>query len=107
MRRRATRSAGGLSAGAVALVLIVLFFTWPILLGGGLLAAGIAIPVAILALMGLAAWWLVSGEGPGGGAADVARRGALGLAVLLACTLLFAGGFSPPVSAAARSPPRS
>ena len=77
----------------MALVLIVLFFTWPILLGGGLLAAGIAIPVAILALMGLAAWWLVAGEGPGGGAADVARRSALGLAVLLACTLLFAGGF--------------
>ena len=63
----ATRARGPLSAGAVALILIVLFFTWPILLGGGLLAAGIAIPVAILALMGLAAWWLVAGEGPGGG----------------------------------------
>ena len=78
----ATRARGPLSAGAVALILIVLFFTWPILLGGGLLAAGIAIPVAILALMGLAAWWLVAGEGPGGGAGDVARRSALGLVVL-------------------------
>ncbi len=88
----ATRARGPLSAGAVALILIVLFFTWPILLGGGLLAAGIAIPVAILALMGMAAWWLVAGEGPGEGAGDVARRSVLGLVVLLVCALLFVGG---------------
>ena len=85
-------AAGGRSAGTIALVVIVLLFTWPIVLGGGLLAAGIAIPLAILALTGLAAWWLVSGEGAGGSAGDVARRAGLGLAVLFVCMLLFVGG---------------
>ncbi len=85
-------AAGGRSAGTIALVVIVLLFTWPLVVGGGLLAAGIAIPLAILALTGLAAWWLVSGEGAGGSAGDIARRAGLGLAVLFVCLLLFTGG---------------
>jgi phage shock protein PspC (stress-responsive transcriptional regulator) len=83
---------GGRSAGTIALLVIVALLTWPIVLAGGFVAAGIALPVAILALTGLAAWWLVSGEGAGGSAGDVARRAGLGLVVLFVCLLLFLGG---------------
>src|SRR5439155_9533017 len=64
----------------------------PLLLGGGILAAVLAIPVALLTLAGLATWWLVSGEGPGGGAGDVVRRAALGIGVLFLCGLIAVGG---------------
>lgn len=71
----------------VGLVLLVIV-GWPILLAIG----GLAVPVALLALLGLGAWWLVSGEAPQGGAGDVARRSALGLAVLLGSLIVFAVG---------------
>ena len=83
---------GGRSTRSLVLIGVVLFFTWPILLGGGLIAFGIAFPLTILALMGLLAWWLVSGEGPGGEPKDVARYAALGLGVLFLCFVLFLGG---------------
>lgn len=72
----------------IAAVVVGLLIAWPVLLGGGLLA----IPLAFLALAGLFTWWLVSGEGPGEGAGDVARRAALGLGVLLLCFAIFIGG---------------
>ena len=72
--------------------LVVLFFTWPFLLGGGFLLAGIALPFALLVLAGLAAWWLVSGKGFGGEPAEVAKSAALGVGVLLLCLLVFLGG---------------
>ena len=83
------------STGAVVAIIVVLFFAWPFLLGGGFLIAGIAFPIAILAIAGLVAWWAVSGEGPGGEPGDVAKRAALGLGVLFACLILFlAGGWA-------------
>jgi phage shock protein PspC (stress-responsive transcriptional regulator) len=76
---------------AIAALLVI---GGPILLVTGLAVAGIALPIAFLALTGLLVWWLVSGEAPGGGAGDVARRAALGIGVLLLCFVIFIGGAS-------------
>jgi phage shock protein PspC (stress-responsive transcriptional regulator) len=75
----------------VAIVALVVV-GWPLLLGGGLAIAGVAVPLAVLALVGLLVWWLVSGEGASGSAGDVARRAALGVGVLIVCLAIFAGG---------------
>jgi phage shock protein PspC (stress-responsive transcriptional regulator) len=75
-------------AGVVALLLVA----WPFLLGGGLLLAGIGIPLAILVVTGVLVWWLVSGEGPSGDPRDVARRAALGVGVLVLGMFVFFGG---------------
>ena len=86
---------GGRSTGAIVAIVVVALIAWPIVVGGGLLIAGIALPFALLAIAGLLAWWLVSGEGPGGEPRDVIRRAVLGLGVLLACFVLFiAGGWA-------------
>ena len=86
---------GGRSTGSIVAIVVILFFTWPLLLGGGFLIAGIVLPFAMLAIVGLLAWWLVSGEGLGGEPRDVVRRAVLGLGVLLTCLVLFlAGGWA-------------
>jgi phage shock protein PspC (stress-responsive transcriptional regulator) len=72
-------------AGVVALLIVA----WPFLLFGGALFAGIGIPLAILVGTGVLVWWLVSGEGPSGSAGDIARRAALGVAVVIGCFVLF------------------
>jgi phage shock protein PspC (stress-responsive transcriptional regulator) len=66
-------------------IVVGLAVAFPFLLGGGLLLAGIGIPLAILVGAGVLVWWLVSGEGPSGDAGDVARRAALGVGVLIVC----------------------
>lgn len=73
-------------------VIVLLLVTWPFLIGGGLVIAGLAIPVAILVAAGVLVWWFVSGEGPAGDAGDVAKRAALGIGVLLICGLISIGG---------------
>ena len=73
-------------------VIVLLCITWPFLLGGGLLLAGLIVPVAILVAAGVLVWWFVSGEGPAGDAGDVAKRAALGIGVLLVCGLISIGG---------------
>jgi phage shock protein PspC (stress-responsive transcriptional regulator) len=59
----------------------------------GLGAGGAIFPIAFLGVAGLAVWWLVSGERPSGSARDVARRAALGVALLLGCFALAVGSF--------------
>lgn len=54
---------------------------------------GPLIPLAFLALFGLGAWWVVSGEGASGGAKDIARRSLLGVLVLAGCAVLAALSF--------------
>jgi phage shock protein PspC (stress-responsive transcriptional regulator) len=76
----------------IVVIVVLLLVAWPFLLGGGLLLAGIGIPLAILVGTGVLVWWLVSGEGPSGDARDVARRAALGIGVLLLCWIVFFGG---------------
>lgn len=73
-------------------VIVLLCITWPFLLGGGLLLAGLLIPFAILVAAGVLVWWFVSGEGPSGEAGDVAKRAALGIGVLLVCGLISIAG---------------
>lgn len=81
------RNRGLVIAGVVLLLLVA----WPFLLGGGLIAAGIFVPLAILVGAGVLVWWLVSGEGPSGDAGAVAKRAALGVGVLIVCGLLAIG----------------
>ncbi len=75
--------------GAVVLLLCV---TSPFLIGGGLLLAGLLIPLAFLVAAGVLVWWFVSGEGPAGEAGDVAKRAALGIGILCVCGLIAVGG---------------
>jgi phage shock protein PspC (stress-responsive transcriptional regulator) len=76
----------------IAGVVVLLLITWPFLLGGGVLVAGLLIPVAVLVAAGVLVWWFVSGEGPSGDAGEVAKRAALGIGILLVCGLIAIGG---------------
>lgn len=76
----------------VAGVVVLLLVAWPFLLGGGFLLAGLGIPLALLVGAGVLVWWLVSGEGPSGDPRDIARRAALGVAVLILCAVIGFGG---------------
>jgi phage shock protein PspC (stress-responsive transcriptional regulator) len=82
--------------GLVIVAIVVgLIVVSPFLLGGGLLLAGIGIPLAVLVGTGVLVWWLVSGEGPSGDAGEVARRAALGVGVLIVCFFIaILGGFA-------------
>jgi phage shock protein PspC (stress-responsive transcriptional regulator) len=73
-------------------VILLLLVSWPFLLGGGILVGALAIPFAILVAAGVLVWWFVSGEGPSGEAGDVAKRAALGIAILCVCGLIAIGG---------------
>ncbi|MBA3264403.1 MAG: PspC domain-containing protein [Thermoleophilaceae bacterium] len=85
------RNRGLVIAGIVVLLLVA----WPFLLGGGLVLAGIGIPLALLVGAGVLVWWLVSGEGPSGEARDIARRAALGIGILVLCGFVaIAGAFA-------------
>ena len=81
------------NAAMVVLVAVGLIVLAPVLLGGGLVLAGLLFPVAFIALAGLVTWWLVSGEPFGGDAVAIIRRSALGLLVLAGSALLFGAGF--------------
>jgi phage shock protein PspC (stress-responsive transcriptional regulator) len=76
----------------IAGVVVLLLCTWPFLLGGGLIVAGLGIPLALLVITGVLVWWFVSGEGPAGDAGEVAKRAALGIAILIVCGLIAIGG---------------
>jgi phage shock protein PspC (stress-responsive transcriptional regulator) len=73
-------------------VIVLLLVSWPFLLGGGLLLAGLGIPLALLVVAGVLVWWFVSGEGPAGDPGDVAKRALLGIAILAVCGLIAIGG---------------
>jgi phage shock protein PspC (stress-responsive transcriptional regulator) len=76
----------------IAGVVVLLLVAWPFLLGGGLLLAGLFVPLAILVGAGVLVWWLVSGEGPSGEPGEIARRAALGVGVLIVCGIIAFGG---------------
>jgi phage shock protein PspC (stress-responsive transcriptional regulator) len=76
----------------IAGIVVLLLIAWPFLLGGGLLLAGVGIPLALLVGAGVLVWWLVSGEGPSGEPKDIARRAALGVGVLILCCFVALGG---------------
>jgi phage shock protein PspC (stress-responsive transcriptional regulator) len=76
----------------IAGVIVLLLVSWPFLLGGGLLLAGILVPFALLVAAGVLVWWFVSGEGPGDDAGDIAKRAALGIGILALCGLIAIAG---------------
>jgi phage shock protein PspC (stress-responsive transcriptional regulator) len=77
-------------AVAIALGLIVAGLT----LGSfGFVFGGALVPLGFLVLLGVAVWWLATGERPGGGARDLARRALLGLGLLIACGALAVASF--------------
>lgn len=68
---------------------VVLVVAGLVLISGvGFWLFGPLIPIALLALLGLGAWWVVSGEGATGGPADIARRSVFGVLVLIGCAIL-------------------
>jgi phage shock protein PspC (stress-responsive transcriptional regulator) len=73
---------------AVALIIAGLVFG-----SFGFLFGGALVPLGFLLLLGLAVWWLVSGERPQGGAGAVARRALQGIALLIACGALAVASF--------------
>ena len=71
--------------GAVVLAIVALPFVLPPLA----IVVGLAIPLGILALLGLAIWAVLGGSRDADGAAGVLKAAALGIGVLFACGLLF------------------
>jgi phage shock protein PspC (stress-responsive transcriptional regulator) len=63
-----------------------------VLSGAVLGALGVVVPLAFVALLGLFAWWMVSGHGPGEDWRAVLRRSLAGLAVIFGCAVVFVGG---------------
>lgn len=64
----------------------------PLVLPPVFIAGAVLIPLAVLLLAGLGTWWLVSGQGAGGGTGEVLRHSALGLGVLVGCSVIAAVG---------------
>lgn len=61
--------------------------------GFGFVLGGALVPLAFLALLGLAVWWLVSGERPSGSPGEVVLRAALGVGLLIGCGALAVASF--------------
>jgi phage shock protein PspC (stress-responsive transcriptional regulator) len=78
-------------AAAAAIALTIAGFSLGLF--GGFGFGGALVPVAFLALAGLAVWWFVSGERPSGSPGDVLRRALLGFGLLVGCAALAAGSF--------------
>ena len=73
---------------AVALIIAGLVFG-----SFGFVFGGALVPLGFLVLIGLAVWWLVSGERPAGSPGDVVRRAAQGIGLLIACGALAVASF--------------
>jgi phage shock protein PspC (stress-responsive transcriptional regulator) len=78
-------------AAAAAIALTIAGFALGLF--GGFGFGGALVPVAFLALAGLAVWWFVSGERPSGSPGDVLRRALLGFGLLIGCAALAVGSF--------------
>jgi phage shock protein PspC (stress-responsive transcriptional regulator) len=89
------RSSALMIVAVVVLVLVagpLLLAPVLLVLGAGLVAGIVLLPLAALALVGLLVWWLVTGDRPVGGARDVLIAVALGVALLILCSVIFVAG---------------
>jgi phage shock protein PspC (stress-responsive transcriptional regulator) len=83
---------------AIAIIVLILvagpLLLAPILLvlGAGLLAGLVVLPLAAIALVGFLVWWLVSGDRPAGSTRDVLIAVALGVGLLIVCCVIFVAG---------------
>ncbi len=82
----------GRSVPVVIGVVVLLVVAWPFLLGGGVIAAAVLVPLSALAITGVLVWWLVSGEGPSGEPREIALRAALGVGILILSFAIALGG---------------
>lgn len=78
---------------AVAIGIAVALFVAVCVFGLGFAFGGALVPLGFLALLGLAVWWLVSGERPSGSPGTVARRALLGIGLLIVCAALSVASF--------------
>jgi phage shock protein PspC (stress-responsive transcriptional regulator) len=85
---RTARDRGVAIAVAAALIVAALVFG-----SFGFVFGGALVPLAFLALAGLAVWWFVSGERPSGSPSDVVRRALQGVGLLLGCGALAVASF--------------
>ncbi len=79
----------------VALVLVagpLLLAPVLLLLGAGLFAGLLVLPLAAIALVGFLVWWLVTGERPMGSTRDVVIAVALGAGLIVLCSVIFVAG---------------
>lgn len=74
-------------------VVLLLLVSWPLLLGGGFVVAGVLVPLAMLTVLGIVVWWLASGAAPGEEPREIAKQALLGIGILIACAAIFVGGF--------------
>jgi hypothetical protein len=87
---------GALTALAVVVLVLVAgpLLLAPVLLvlGAGLFAGLLILPLAAIALVGFLVWWLVTGERPVGSTRDVLIAVALGAGLLVLCGVIFVAG---------------
>jgi phage shock protein PspC (stress-responsive transcriptional regulator) len=87
---------GALTALAVVVLVLVAgpLLLAPVLLvlGAGLFAGLLILPLAAIALVGFLVWWLVTGERPVGSTRDVLIAAALGVGLLALCCCIFVAG---------------
>jgi phage shock protein PspC (stress-responsive transcriptional regulator) len=77
---------------AVIAAVVLVALAAPLVLGPAFLLAGLLVPLAVLAVIGLVVWWLVAGEGVDASPREIARRTALGVGVIALCGALAIAG---------------
>jgi phage shock protein PspC (stress-responsive transcriptional regulator) len=83
------RNRGLVVLGAIVLVIAV----GPLLFIPALAIGGVIVPLAVLALVGLAVAWLITGHKPDRDAAGLTRAALLGIGMLIVLVLLAVGAF--------------
>ena len=83
------RNRGLVILGVVLLVIVA----GPLLFAPALVAGGVIVPLAFLALLGLGVAWLVTGKRPDRDAGSIVRATLLGLGIVLLLTVLAVGAF--------------
>jgi phage shock protein PspC (stress-responsive transcriptional regulator) len=86
-------SGEGRGQAARAIGLIVLAVAgFAALAAAGAVIGWLLFPLAFLVVAGLLAWWLASGERPGGSPVEILKRSALGVGLLIVCFAVALGG---------------
>ena len=92
--RYTQRPDGGRTQALSVIALIVIgCVVFIALAAAGAIVGWILFPLAILAVVGLLAYWLASGKRPDGTPLEIVKGAALGLALLLGCFLIACVGF--------------
>ena len=82
---------GGRSVLVVAALVAAALLVAPFVLGGAFFLGGALVPLGFLGLLGVGAWWAVSGRRPRRDPGDLLRAALLGLVVVAALHALFFG----------------